>query len=485
MKTYNAEPAIRQTSHDGVVIAMPKPAVFTYTPLLQREDSSSSPSQVNQRVLVSSVANFSTAYNLAIIGSVLPLIEEKHPSTDMRIVPLISACCLVGAIVGQLIFGYIGDVMGRKKGMILTLALSILGATASAFVPKNESIYLSLAICRFILGIGVGGVYPLSAASAAEGGGSDAVLNNKRVAAVFSFQGWGQLASFLLSYMLLNTSLRHVWVWRILLGFGALPGLFVLNAAIQSEETGAFLKSQHDPNKMSLGESIRVYTKEFIGTSLGWFLFDITFYGNVIFTPIILDQLYQGEATTIVDIAQFSVFTSLIALPGYYMSYFMVGRLDFKQIQMQGFFVMALLFLIMGLFYDTLESLKMLLFIMYPLPPPQCFIDPFCRYGLTFFFSNFGPNVSTFSLPAELFPSAHRVQLSGMSAAAGKLGTVRRHDISYNADILNGVGAAVGAYWYGWIEATSSVAMVLVISGLVSALGLAVTSFFIPSKRYA
>ncbi|KAH9107807.1 hypothetical protein LEN26_000624 [Aphanomyces euteiches] len=452
MKTYNAEPAIRQTSHDGVVIAMPKPAVFTYTPLLQREDSSSSPSQVNQRVLVSSVANFSTAYNLAIIGSVLPLIEEKHPSTDMRIVPLISACCLVGAIVGQLIFGYIGDVMGRKKGMILTLALSILGATASAFVPKNESIYLSLAICRFILGIGVGGVYPLSAASAAEGGGSDAVLNNKRVAAVFSFQGWGQLASFLLSYMLLNTSLRHVWVWRILLGFGALPGLFVLNAAIQSEETGAFLKSQHDPNKMSLGESIRVYTKEFIGTSLGWFLFDITFYGNVIFTPIILDQLYQGEATTIVDIAQFSVFTSLIALPGYYMSYFMVGRLDFKQIQMQGFFVMALLFLIMGLFYDTLESLKMLLFIM---------------YGLTFFFSNFGPNVSTFSLPAELFPSAHRVQLSGMSAAAGKL------------------GAAVGAYWYGWIEATSSVAMVLVISGLVSALGLAVTSFFIPSKRYA
>ncbi|ETV93700.1 hypothetical protein, variant 1 [Aphanomyces invadans] len=422
----------------------------TYTPLLERSDSTASTAQVNQRVLVSAVANFSTAYNLAIIGSVVPLVTETNPTLDMSCIPAITSCSLVGAIVGQLIFGYIGDVLGRKKGMILTLFLTVIGAVASAILPWNSSIYSTLAICRFILGIGVGGVYPLSAAAAAEGG-SDPVVNNKRVAAVFSFQGWGQLASFLMCYILLETSLSHEWTWRVLLGLGALPGVFVLHEAITSEETKAFLKSQHNPNRLRFSAAMRLYYKQFLGTSLGWFLFDITFYGNILFTPIILDGLYDGVATSMVDIAQFSVFTSLIALPGYYLSYFMMGTMDFKHIQMQGFFAMAILFLVMGLFYTTLLPLKTLLF---------------CMYGLTFFFSNFGPNVTTFSLPAELFPSDVRVQFNGMSAAAGKL------------------GAAVGAYWYGYIQATSGVSMVLVVSGLVSVLGLAVTQFLIPSKHY-
>ncbi|RLO10836.1 hypothetical protein DYB28_015538 [Aphanomyces astaci] len=108
-----------------------------------------------------------------------------------------------------------------------------------------------------------------------------------------------------------------------------------------------------------------IYWKQFVGTSVGWFLFDITFYGNILFTPIILNGLYDDDAAmNMVDIAQFSVFTSLIALPGYYLSYFMMGTMDFKHIQMQGFFVMAILFLAMGLFYTTLLPLKTLVFFM-------------------------------------------------------------------------------------------------------------------------
>ncbi|KAF0720562.1 Aste57867_202 [Aphanomyces stellatus] len=432
----------------SVSIAMPK-AHNHYTPLLERTDSIN-PARVNQRVLVSAVANFSTAYNLAIIGNVLILVQESNPHTDKRTVPAISACSLVGAIVGQLIFGYIGDVLGRKKGMILTLGLSVLGALASALLPSGDNIYTILAVCRFVLGIGVGGVYPLSAASAAEGS-SDPILNAKRVAAVFSFQGWGQLASFLLTYVLMESALSPEWIWRVLLGIGALPGIVVLHEAITADESGAFLKNQANPDKVSLLDSFRTYYKQFLGTALGWFLFDITFYGNIIFTPVILDGLYAGETISDLDIAQFSVFTSLIALPGYYMSYFMVGHMDFKHIQMQGFFIMAVLFLIMGLFFKSLMELKTLLFFM---------------YALSFFFSNFGPNVSTFSLPAELFPSDHRVQLSGMSAAAGKL------------------GAAVGAYWYGILQESAGVSTVLVVSGFISGLGFIVTYFLIPSKHY-
>ena len=43
-------------------------------------------------------------------------------------------------------------------------------------------------------------------------------------------------------------------------------------------------------------------------------------------------------------------------------------------------------------------------------------------YGLSFFFSNMGPNTTTFVIPAELFPTAIRSTCHGISAASGKLG---------------------------------------------------------------
>ena len=58
------------------------------------------------------------------------------------------------------------------------MALSILGALCSAFaVPitsDESSIFTFLAITRFFLGMGVGGVYPLSATIAAESATSNA-----------------------------------------------------------------------------------------------------------------------------------------------------------------------------------------------------------------------------------------------------------------------------------------------------------------------
>jgi len=87
-------------------------------------------------------------------------------------------------------------------------------------------------------------------------------------------------------------------------------------------------------------------------------------------------------------------------------------------------------------------------------------------YALTFFFSNFGPNVSTFCLPAELFPSEARVKLNGIAAASGK------------------IGATVGAALFGMIEKSYGVSYVLVLSAIVSLLGAVVTYHCIPSKRY-
>ena len=43
-------------------------------------------------------------------------------------------------------------------------------------------------------------------------------------------------------------------------------------------------------------------------------------------------------------------------------------------------------------------------------------------YGVSYFFTEFGPNSTTFVYPAELFPVEGRTTGHGIAAAAGKVG---------------------------------------------------------------
>ncbi|XP_042410113.1 probable inorganic phosphate transporter 1-5 [Zingiber officinale] len=45
-------------------------------------------------------------------------------------------------------------------------------------------------------------------------------------------------------------------------------------------------------------------------------------------------------------------------------------------------------------------------------------------YAFTFFFANFGPNSTTFIVPAEVFPAWLRSTCHGISAATGKMGAI-------------------------------------------------------------
>lgn len=52
-------------------------------------------------------------------------------------------------------------------------------------------------------------------------------------------------------------------------------------------------------------------------------------------------------------------------------------------------------------------------------------------YCLANFFQNFGPNVTTFVIPAEVFPTRYRATGHGFSAACGKLGAIVAQIIFY------------------------------------------------------
>ena len=70
---------------------------------------------------------------------------------------------------------------------------------------------------------------------------------------------------------------------------------------------------------------------------------------------------------------------------------------------------MALLYLAVGLLWQSLLSFPILLIFL---------------YGLTFFFANYGPNTTTFILPSLVFSAECRSTFNGLSAACGKLGAL-------------------------------------------------------------
>jgi len=134
------------------------------------------------------------------------------------------------------------------------------------------------------------------------------------------------------------------------------------------------------------------------------------------YTPIIGNDLKDNLCLQLMILA-------LIGLPGYYMSVCFMDKLGRKAIQLQGFCFMALLYGVLGMFLDKLKGDAAPLLII---------------YGLTYFFSNFGPNSTTFILPSESFPWEVRTSLNGFCAAMGKVGATLGS--ACFKPIVNGVG---------------------------------------------
>lgn len=147
-----------------------------------------------------------------------------------------------GTILGQVGFGILADVVGRKKMYGLELILIIFATLAqslSAASPAMSVIGLII-FWRVLMGIGIGGDYPLSAIIISEF--ATTRWRGAMMGAVFAMQGMGQLGAALIALIvtvgfkesLLSASgpsscdgVCQVAVdkmWRVVIGFGAVPG---------------------------------------------------------------------------------------------------------------------------------------------------------------------------------------------------------------------------------------------------------------------
>ena len=116
-------------------------------------------------------------------------------------------------------------------------------------------------------------------------------------------------------------------------------------------------------------------------------------------------------------------------VPGYFFTIFLIEKMGRKWIQIQGFLVVALMFGILAGGYTKLRTGgKFTCFALAQVWPllPKCPITSPTRihFKTLQFFFNFGPNATTFIIPAEVYPSRVRGFAHGFSAAVGKFGAI-------------------------------------------------------------
>merc|ERR1719215_2322642 len=88
-------------------------------------------------------------------------------------------------------------------------------------------------------------------------------------------------------------------------------------------------------------------------------------------------------------------------------------------------------------------------------------------YGLTFFFSNFGPNTTTYVVPGEIYPTRLKATCHGISAASGK------------------AGAALGTFCFPFLNPSTEAGLqnAMLICSLTAVLGLVGTLVLTPRYK--
>ena len=184
-------------------------------------------------MFVSGMGFFTDAYDRFVIGIVAYLLTSQWNFSTSQI-SLLNSITLAASAVGALVFGRVADILGRKRIYGCEVLILAIGAIASAFSPNHTFLFIS----RAVLGIGIGGDYPVSATIMSEYAGKN--TRGRMVGAVFANQAASLIVGPLIASIFLASGLSDNLTWRPLLRLGAIPGLAVFYLRRQIHQTARF-----------------------------------------------------------------------------------------------------------------------------------------------------------------------------------------------------------------------------------------------------
>ncbi|KAF9255563.1 phosphate transporter [Marasmius fiardii PR-910] len=208
---------------------------------------------------ITGVGFFVDAYDLFVINPVSTMLQYRlygGGSLPPRLEGFIKASANIGTVPGQIIFGYLADSLGRKavygKELMLIIFATILCLTTPTGQISPDSCLIYLGMFRILVGVGVGGDYPLAATVTTD----RANLRKRGTMLAYNItnQGWGSFCGSLVTIVVL-ACYKHVMdvegktskvdgVWRIVVAVSLIPAFATLYQRLTMSESRRFEASK-------------------------------------------------------------------------------------------------------------------------------------------------------------------------------------------------------------------------------------------------
>jgi putative MFS transporter len=350
------------------------------------------------------------AMDLLLVGTVVAAVgREWHLSKP--VVGGIITANLIGMFLGASLSGIVADRFGRRAVFMWTiLAYSLLtGVSALAWSAA------SLALIRFVAGIGLGGELPVASTLVSEFAPKE--RRGRTIVMLESFWAYGTVLAALIGALVVPTA-----GWRVAFLIGLLPALYVFVIRRAIPESPRFLlasgraaesrevariagiadEAPSDTTRVTLRALFAPrFAKRTVMLWLLWIALVFSYYGIFTWLP----SLLLAKGFTLREALWLNLAIAVFQIPGYYAAAALVDRLGRKP-TLVAFLTCAAI----GSFFFAGATLA-----------AQPSVAAVIGWGAVIAFFNLGAWGVTYTYTPEQYPTAIRASGAGLAAGAGRL----------------------------------------------------------------
>lgn len=312
--------------------------------------------EMRQVILASSLGTAFEWYDFILFGSLAPVIARQFfskvdPATALIFALLAFSAGFIVRPFGALVFGRLGDLVGRKYTFLVTIVVMGLSTFAIGLVPNYDAIGIVAPILlialRLLQGLAVGGEY---------GGAVVYVAEHAPKQRRGEFTAWIQTTGtigFILSLMTVLVTRTSVgeaafadWGWRIpFLLSAVLLGVSIwVRMSMKESPVFSHMKASGTASKAPLTEAfgrwpnLKIVLAALFGSIAG---FGVVWYASQFYVLLFLTQTLKMEGPTA---NVFVILALLLATPFFVVFGALSDRIGRKRLVMSGIFLAAISF---------------------------------------------------------------------------------------------------------------------------------------------
>ncbi len=367
-------------------------------------------------LIIGSLIYAFTALNVMLIGSTLPAIINEWQLDPVSAGFFLSAG-YAGMFIGAFSCGMVADYIGRKKTLLITIALMSLFTGLCSFAWDSSS----MALLRFLAGIGLGGSLPQPGVYVSEFIPSK--HRGRFIGLVETSWVYGALLSIIFPFFLIP-----IYGWRLTFLISLLPlfliplVLFYLPESIRylelkgrGNEALTLLKKHklipllHKEIEVKTTQTLlemktdlkEVWSSQYIRRTImlwvGWAVLVYTYHGIFIWLPTIYSKEFNF---TIVKSLYWVLLVTLAQVPGYFSASFLLDRIGRKKVMVGYLAIAGLGSYLLGLIVN---------------------VEWIFLWSSVISFFNLGAWAALYTYTPELYPTRIRGTGSGLAASIGRM----------------------------------------------------------------